>query len=88
MSGQTQLVCKHPFAHTPTPSLISLTLDGTVRKHPFAHTPTPYIYTRVCARARSMQCSFLHQAKAYHTKPCCLSTFKSASDMASLAALV
>lgn len=88
MSGQTQLVCKHPFAHTPTPSLISLTLDGTVRKHPFAHTPTPYIYTRVCACARSMQCSFLHQVKTYHIKPCCLSTFNSASDMASLAALV
>lgn len=88
MSSQTQLVCKHPFAHRPTPSLVSLTQDGTVCKHPFAHKPTPYIYTRVCARARSMQCSFVQQAKAYHIKPCCLSTFKSASDMASLATLV
>lgn len=88
MSGQTLPVRKHPFAHKHTPRHISLTLDGTVRKHPFTHKPTPYIYTRVCARARSMQCSFLHQAKAYHTKPCCLSTFKSSSDMASLAALV
>ena len=88
MSGQTQLVCKYPFAHTPTPRLVSLTLDGTVRKHPFTHKPTPYIYTRVCARARSMQCSFVQQAKAYHTKPCCLSTFNSASDMDSLAVLV
>lgn len=88
MSGQTLPVCKHPFAHTPTPSLISLTLDGTVRKHPFTHKPTPYIYTRACARARSIQCSFVQQAKANHIKPCCLSTFKSASDMASLATLV
>gem|GEM_PF-5241282 len=46
------------------------------------------IYTRVRARKRNNQSPFVQQTKTYHTKPCCLSTFNSASDMASLAALV